>query len=152
MAKLIVEVVNRIGHVTERHRFEDFPIKVGRNYQNDLILPDVHISPNHLLIHESEQGWTVEDLDSHNGIQLKTHSTGTTPNHAASGDDIIIGKTRLRLFSPWHPVTTTHPLPLTDEIAQLFNRPYIALLILFVTLFVFIMDEANRKHPQGRIR
>lgn len=142
MARLIIEVLNRIGHVSERFKYRTLPVKIGRSYANDLILSDLHISAEHAVIHEHDDGWIVEDLDSINGVQIKSHSTTpTAPNQLLSGDDLIIGRTHLRLYSPWHPVSPTHIIPTHEEFSKVIAKPHVTLLIVILALIALATNQ-----------
>jgi hypothetical protein len=141
MAKLIIEVLNRLGHCTERHHFEHFPVSIGRGYHNDLIIADPHVSPDHIIVHEDEQGWRVEDCDSLNGAQLKHHAATNQQNHISSGDDVIIGHSRLRFYSPEHPVAETHLLAGNQPLVKLIGNPLTSIGILLVTLAILLVNQ-----------
>jgi len=140
MAKIIIEEVNRLGHVTGRHSFDQFPVNIGRGYQNDLIIDDPYVSSEHVCIHESENGWLVEDKQSDNGVKYRLHSTQSHINHLNSGDEIILGRSRLRLLSPWHPVARTHLLPTKTSLSKLLAHPAVATGAI-VFAFVLLISE-----------
>lgn len=140
MAKIIVEEVNRLGHVVSRHKFDQLPIAIGRGYQNDLILSDPFVSPEHVIIRDTDDGWLVEDQNSENGVKLKLHSAGSSSDCLQSGDEIILGRTRLRLFSPTHPVITTHLLPTRASLPQIIARPIIATITIILVFAMLILD------------
>jgi len=140
MAKLIIEEVNRLGHIISRHKYDQLPIKIGRGYQNDLILSDAFVSPEHIVITETENGWVAEDQNSENGIKLKLLSTQSQTNHLHSGDEIILGRTRLRLLSSQHPVAKTHLLPTRASLPKVISQPAIAATTIIVTLVILILD------------
>lgn len=142
MPKLVIEEINRLGHITNRHVFNSLPIAVGRAYHNDLILSDVHVSPEHLVVREDGEAYAIEDKDSHNGIKYRLHSPESKPGRLVSGDDIIIGRTRLRLVSPWHPVPDTHLLPSKTSVSRLLARPGVAILVVAFAIVV-MLAEAN---------
>ena len=149
MARLIIEEINRLGHCTERHRFDHLPVRIGRGYDNELILSDPHVSPEHVIIHETEDdetGWRIEDCNSENGTQIKHHSTNTTPGRASSGDDIVIGRCRLRLFSPSHPVGSTHSMPNSESAEKLIAQPF-AVFGIFTLTFVALLINKQLQIP-----
>lgn len=141
MAKLIIEEINRLGHVIGRHRYDQMPVAVGRGYQNDLILNDPFVSPAHIIISEVNEGWRVEDQGSENGVKYKLHSTGSRPDQLLSGDDIILGRTRLRLYSPAHPVVDAHLLPTKASLPQVIASPVIAATVIVLVLAILIVNE-----------
>ena len=118
MAKsLIVEVLNRIGHVTERYVVRGNKLTIGRDYSNDVILSDTTISPQHLtLTLDTANSITIQDLQSVNGTYYADHRHVISNASVPSGTKIQIGKTQLRLLTSEHAVTDTvrittkHPL------------------------------------------
>jgi len=140
MAKIIIEEINRLGHVIHRHRFDQLPVRIGRGYRNDLILGDPYISPEHVIIDESDTGWLIEDLESENGIKFRLHSTQSRANHLLSGDEIIIGRTRLRLVSPWHSVGKTHLLPTSTSLPKIISQPAVAITTVIIAMVLLLVD------------
>jgi pSer/pThr/pTyr-binding forkhead associated (FHA) protein len=64
-----IEVLARNDDVKERHSLPTLPIRIGRAYDNDLILDDPYSAPHHALILANEQGeLIVRDVASKNGI------------------------------------------------------------------------------------
>jgi pSer/pThr/pTyr-binding forkhead associated (FHA) protein len=94
-----VEELSRTNQVLARHRHEQLPIRIGRAYDNDVILNDPHIAPHHALIEarpESEgmpqSGVQVRDLGSKNGI---VHQNQPCQQLTLHGDHIFrLGHTR----------------------------------------------------------
>jgi len=146
MAKIIIEEVNRLGHITGRHIFDEFPVSIGRGYQNDLIIDDPYVSSEHLSINETDNGWLVEDKQSENGIKFRLHSTQSHVNHLNSGDEIILGRTRIRLLSPRHPVPKTHLLPTRTSISKILSQPLVAVSTVLLAI-VLLLTEAQLSIP-----
>lgn len=140
MAKLIIEEVNRLGHVTGRHSYDEFPINIGRGYQNNLILDDPYVSVEHITINESENGWHIEDKNSENGVKYRLHSSGSTAGQLNSGDEVILGRTRLRLVSPLHPVAKTHLLPTKASFSKILAHPLVASATVLITIALLLID------------
>ena len=113
MAELIVEVQDDSRRNRHYYPVESFPVKIGRGYGNDVIISDPYVCPEHLIIDSDEQGWLVRDLESENGIQ-NLQGTVIRPD---SGDALIIGRTRIRLFTPDHPVKPVRSLHEKHNIA-----------------------------------
>jgi len=141
MAKLIIEVLNRLGHCTERHQFEHLPVRIGRGYHNDLIIADPHVSPDHMIVQEDENGWHIEDCSSLNGVQIRHHGENNTDNLIGSGDDVILGHTRLRFYAPGHALPATQPLSRSKPLTGFISHPATALGLLFLTLGALIINQ-----------
>ncbi|MFC6633035.1 FHA domain-containing protein [Microbulbifer taiwanensis] len=102
---LIIEEINRSHRVHARYRMEDDRLTVGRGYDNDIILEDVHADAHHAEIRLGEDGcYYLHDLNSVNGTQLlgNLHDKSIKPGAVSermieSGDLVQFGKTHLRL-------------------------------------------------------
>ncbi|HYC15496.1 MAG TPA: FHA domain-containing protein, partial [Stellaceae bacterium] len=71
-----IEVLGRHRDVVARLRFAGAEIRVGRAYDNDLVLDDPYVAPRHLLIRRETGGALVaEDLGSANGLYLDRGKT-----------------------------------------------------------------------------
>ena len=67
---VIIEVLGWGGRRRQYYQVDADQVSIGRGYDNDIVLPDPHISANHLRLDASEDGWTITDLDSMNGLQV----------------------------------------------------------------------------------
>lgn len=99
-APLILEILDRFGKVRERHKLESFPVRLGRGYNNDIILDDPFISPNHVEIKlDSDGHLLISDLKSENGLfslhPLQRHDLLTINDNQR----IRIGHTDIRFRS-----------------------------------------------------
>jgi len=103
--QLIVEVLDRRGHVVSRHRITAFPATVGRGYGCTVILDDRFASPEHARIDiEPDGGLAVVDLDSLNGLRRAGTRDRVSRVAIGAGTRIRIGQTVLRFCFPDQPV------------------------------------------------
>jgi hypothetical protein len=64
-----IELLTRDKHLKTRHRFEQLPIRIGRSYENDLIIDDPYVAANHAIVELSDdEQLIIRDLESENGI------------------------------------------------------------------------------------
>jgi pSer/pThr/pTyr-binding forkhead associated (FHA) protein len=64
-----IEILSRTGEVLHRHQVADVPIQIGRAYDNDFILDDVHTAAHHAVVDVTEDGkLCLRDLGSKNGL------------------------------------------------------------------------------------
>jgi len=64
-----VEILSRSKEVRHRHRLDAVPIRIGRGYDNDIILDDPHIAEHHAVIEQdADGGLTIRDQGSRNGV------------------------------------------------------------------------------------
>ncbi len=118
MGRVIVELLPSHGHKVERrYVFDNGSATIGRSYSNDIILDDPFVSPQHLVISANGKMVYVRDLASENGTEI----VGSAPlmNQVAkiqSGEEICVGKTKLKILLPGHPV---EPAKRMDNLAAL---------------------------------
>jgi FHA domain len=72
-APIVVELLDRAGSVVARHRCNELPVRLGRAYDNEIIVDDPFVAPNHLRIERSADGALVaRDLGTRNGMYAVT--------------------------------------------------------------------------------
>lgn len=95
MAKSFLVVTGGPGE-GERHVVEQDEASLGRDAQNDLVIPDAQISRRHALLRRRGDLWEVEDLDSTNGTFVNdVPVSGVTA--LGPGDTLRVGQTTMRL-------------------------------------------------------
>jgi len=68
-AAIIIELLDRNGVVVTRQRCNDLPVRLGRGYDNEVIVDDPFVAPTHLRIERRDDGVLVAlDTGSRNGI------------------------------------------------------------------------------------
>jgi pSer/pThr/pTyr-binding forkhead associated (FHA) protein len=102
----VFEVRGRGGQLLERFRSGESLVRIGRAFDNDIILEDRYVSPHHLRLARIEKGWRIEDLGSLNGCRSKV-KRGAEPDIVRSGDRLRIGHTTLYVYDEDHPVQET---------------------------------------------
>lgn len=108
MGKITLEVLDHFGRVKERHRVNSFPYTIGRGYDNDVILEDPYISPQHLLLDEDEdQQLHLKDLNSTNGSYLPHDKESFDQVDLVYDQKIRIGHTMIRFRDSRHTVKVT---------------------------------------------
>jgi hypothetical protein len=129
-----VEIISRNEGVKYRHQVNSLPIRMGRGYDNDVILDDPHVSAHHALIEQAaEDGLVIKDLGSHNGIIYK----GSRQTEMLLDGNMVfrLGQTNIRIRSADFPVDAE----ITDTTSYSWEgwRPALAGLIIIITLTVF---------------
>jgi len=100
---IIVEIISQKHMKSEFRRFNSNSISIGRGFDNDLILRDPFISASHIIIETLDDGgWLVKDNCSRNGLFVNRKAASSKEARIVSGDEIIIGKTKLRIYSSSH--------------------------------------------------
>lgn len=91
-----IEVLARNGDVLHRHQVQHLPIRLGRAYDNDVIVDDAHAAAHHASIDLDARGeLLITDLGSRNGTIYR----GARIAQLVLGGDTVVrlGHTRLRV-------------------------------------------------------
>lgn len=106
-APFFVEILARNGDVLARHRVETTPIRIGRAYDNDVMIDDPYIAAHHATVVEEDGGLTLHAETSHNGV---IHKKQRHPSVKLDGNTAIrLGHTRLRIRAADHVVANELP-------------------------------------------
>lgn len=66
---IVVELLDRAGSVIARHRCNELPVRLGRAYDNEVIVDDPFVAPTHLRIERRADGELVaRDAGTRNGM------------------------------------------------------------------------------------
>ena len=146
MDRLIIELLPPHGHgVEKRYVIEEGRAIIGRSYSNDIILDDPFVSPKHLLVSQNGKGLYVKDLASENGTQVNGETVLQSKEiEITSGDEICIGKTKLKLVLRDHPVAPARRLGSLVALRQFLDQSSVAVgLSLFMSVFTAWMFYAE---------
>lgn len=146
---LIIEELNRANRVQARYRMQGEHFTLGRGYDNDVILEDVHADANHAEIRLGEDGcYYLRDLDSVNGTQLlgniRDKSVGAgdvSERMIESGDLVQCGKTHFRLSHSEAAIPAAVPLHSLESLFGRLSHPAKAIgLLLLVALSTLLVS------------
>lgn len=134
-AVMWIEVLSGHGEVAVRERIDAPEARVGRAFDNDVVVDDPHVAPHHLRIFRGEDGELVaEDLGTLNGLYPEHGAKRVAQLPLAREPGIRIGRTTLRVHDAAHPVVPekllTPPRAHASWAAGLVGALFIALLVL----------------------
>jgi hypothetical protein len=132
MEEVIIEVYNNRGVRQEYRKFQLPVIRIGRGFDNDVVIADPFVSAHHLIIREGESGWDVEDLGSENGMFVGGDVSSVQRGGVVSGDEIVIGKTHLRFYRLPCEVPAARKLAEPHRFYKELSRPAVALGLVLV--------------------
>ena len=135
---VILELVNRGRRVIQRYKMNAAVIRIGRAYDNDIILDEPHVSPHHAELRLDESGqWFIHDLNSTNGIRYEFGKPIRAPRIVSSGEVFSLGRAHLRLMSIQHPIPDTVPLTKIESLLVVLSNLWVVvgLTLLMVSWF-----------------
>ena len=104
-AVMWIEVLSRHGEVAARERIDASEARIGRAFDNDVVVDDPHVAPHHLRIFRGEDGELVaEDLGTLNGLYPEHGAKRVTRLPLAREPGIRVGRTILRVHDAAHAV------------------------------------------------
>jgi hypothetical protein len=122
-ALALLEVLDRDGQVRQSYRVLEWPLRIGRALDNDVVLSDPHVAPRHMSIALDEHGdLAVHVADTRNGVLLGSTrlraGQGAVLAHDGEPVGLGAGRTRLRLRLPGQVLAAEIPLAPTATVAR----------------------------------
>ena len=140
--ELIFNIVDQGGHRHDWRRLGGSRLTIGRAWDNDLILTDPTVSPYHAVIEEDADGRVVlRDLDSVNGVYAKGRRRVEDAVELVSGGVYTLGKSRVTIYSPDHPVPETTRIGGTDNAIELLDNPFILVGAILLASFIHAWEQ-----------
>lgn len=121
-------------------RVSRFPFKVGRAYDNDLILPDDTVSAHHLVINKEEDGYQLDNLSTENGTQAGKVTLPVGNSRIQPPTTLLTGRTHIKVVRASEAVAPAKPLAKLSAITEWCSQLKVALLFLGVYLLVNVYD------------
>lgn len=140
MDTLIIQSGTRHGRVAELTRSREGSLTIGRSFENDLVLTDLHVAPRQIEILQDGGQWRLSVLDYTNPVLHNGRKISGESQIIQSGDQITVGRTRLSLFSEGHAVEHTRKLVLSNWLSRESISPIFPIVVLLlVCLFDFTL-------------
>jgi len=142
-----LEIFDREGKVSQRIPVTTSGMLLGRAYDNEVILDDPYVCPNHLRISWTGHSLIATDLDSTNGLWIES---SRKPREAIirSGTRMRIGRTSLRFCALDHVVAETLVDRSKSSPVQAFQHP-LTWLAISAALIVAILTDAYLGTPDA---
>lgn len=139
---IIVQLVTRSKKVLSSQKIESDHVTIGRAYDNDIILQDDHVCPNHAQIKMLEDGSVLlENLSEVNGIQDLKNGKLEPITTVKSGDVFAFGKVFIRILQPDHPIAPTKKLNVFEDISRIANNWFVAISFALVFFLSFTFQS-----------
>lgn len=137
--EIIIEQLTRGNKLIGCHKFSQAQVNIGRAYDNDVIVADPHVCPEHLAIHFDGNDWIIDDVNSVNGSYLEGTKSPVKQHVVKSGDIVYFGKSLIRLIFPSHPVAQSIPFSPFEQLVDFARKPLVMTfnLVLFTLLIAW---------------
>ncbi len=148
-APYILEIVSRGRGQPQFRRIRQFPYRVGRAYDNDLILSDDTISAAHLQFEQDADGaLRVRNLSHENGTRLGRRKLGFVPEPMALPCTLELGHTQLRVLAQDTAVAPARrPQAVPGSLTLVERLPFALILLVLLFGFDVAMMFMNRIEP-----
>lgn len=137
METLIIQTGTRHGRVAELLRSKGDVLSVGRSFDNDLVLTDIHVAPKQIEFVRRGEDWILSVIDDTNPVLLNGEKVVGEAPVIKSGDRITVGRTRLLVYSEGHHVEPTRKLVLSNWLS---GEPVNPLLPIAVLALGFLFE------------
>lgn len=133
---IIIEEISRNHKLNARHKYDKATITLGRSYENDVIISDHHVNPEHISISFNGEYWQLSDLKTINGSFLGESKNKLHQHIIQSGDIIRIGKSYIRFILPHQSIAKTIVLSPFENIIDIARSPIF--IMVAITLFTIL--------------
>lgn len=107
---MIIQTIDKSGHILSTQRYVGNRIDIGRGYSNQHIINDPYVDGKHVRVEYDHQHdvFFVSDLESTNGTAVvrgkQSIPVDAHPTPLQAGDTLVLGKTHLRILAEHTPV------------------------------------------------
>lgn len=108
-------------------RCKGFPVRIGRAWDNDLVIRDPLVDAYHCTLSVNEEGlWLVRDENSLNGTRMgNKRVVGEQPLDLLQS--LQIGHTHIRFHAADEPVPRADPQPQFERVIEWMQQPWVAI-------------------------
>ena len=151
MEKLILELTHR--GKANHHKLTTFPVTIGRAYDCDVVVSDITVSPKHLRIDETDNGFELQSLGNENGTVLNKEKMAEHQSVALElPSKLMLGDLRVKLIDPQMQVAPTQLIARGAGWFSFFSNPFWAVLFIVLTgLFVIVSKHIRTPVQQEQL-
>lgn len=139
MESLIIRVSKGGRSQPVFHRAENFPFRIGRAFDNDLIIADETVSAHHIEIHANDDQFQVKSLADENGtwIGKERLTDGQHELHDLTVPTTInIGRTHLDLHAAHSPVEPTLIIARSSRLSEIASTIWVSIGLAFAYMLL----------------
>lgn len=136
MDTLVIQTGVKHGRVAEITRSTGARLRIGRGFDNDVVLTDLHVAPRQVEFFRDGERWRMRVLDRTNPVFLNDRQVTEEAPQVNPGDTLTLGRTRLSIHSTDQAVEKTHKLVLAHWLARDALSPFIPVAVLVLLALV----------------
>ncbi|NQD36033.1 FHA domain-containing protein [Permianibacter sp. IMCC34836] len=146
---LILEIVSRGRGQPQYRRVRHLPYRIGRGYDNDLILADDTVSADHLQLEQgTDGGIRARNLSHENGSRLGHRKLGFVPEDLSLPATLQLGHTQIRVLKPDTVVAPARrPQAVPGSLALVERLPFALALLALLFLNEVLMAVTHQVEP-----
>lgn len=134
---IVIELLSFNRRVRHRHYFQHGEIGIGRGYDNEVVLDDIHADAYHATLRvTTDKQMLLVDNHSVNGIRDKKHRLLGSHIALKSGDEFFLGKTRIRVVDTEYPMPDAVTLNADSWVRKVANSTLVGFVLLCLLLLV----------------
>lgn len=150
--KVIIQIADKYGRRLERHTLNENGIstlRIGRGWDNDVILQDKFVDEAHLSIAVDQSGCLqISDLETTNGSSVAGKRLTMVDQHYHFGDVIRLGDSTIKLFDCSVAVEKARARSIWFALKERFSSlPMLALLTFLGVGFTLLESYAFHRSP-----
>jgi FHA domain len=139
-----IEILTRSRDVATRLRFAGPEVRIGRGYDNDVVIDDPYVAPRHLRVFRDQEGQLVaEDLGSVNGLYLDRDSRRQDRIVIDGQRPLRIGHTLVRVRGPGYVVQGERVAAPQTQVRGLVLTLGLAAAVIAITLMALWLSETG---------
>ena len=133
---VVVEIINRNRRVAFRYLLDKDEVSLGRAFDNDVVLDDIHVDAHHAVLRVNEDNsFDLIDRNSRNGLRNKKRKRIGRNVHFNNRCDFFFGDTRVRFSDPTMEVKPAVSMRQDKLIPRLVNNIFVAFAVLMLVNF-----------------
>lgn len=125
MDTLVIQTGVKHGRVAEVTRSTGARLRIGRGFDNDVVLTDRHVAPRQVEFFRDGEHWRMRVLDRTNPVFLNDRQVTEEAPLVRPEDTLTLGRTRLSIHATDQPVEKTHRLVLAHWLARDTLSPFV---------------------------
>lgn len=137
----VIEILNRSGQVLQRVAYEGGHIRIGRAYDNDIIVGDPYVCPHHLELSFEADRAVLRDVGSVNGSFVGRSNKRLSQIELTDTQLVQFGHSQLRFRSAHTQVPPAWKDISRRGLLSMFDKPWMVLIAAALAITVLFLDS-----------